>query len=145
MANKYAEVKNKHQERVNKFPMKFFFSEKQFEEAMNGLGFTKDETNKVLSIPGGGIIRKTDAEAYRKMFEEIELEEKRNIEADKDGTGYIADMFEYELNNHEYGYTYNAEPALEALGLTFEQVKNNKKLLNGFNIALKKIKEFENL
>lgn len=112
---------------------------------MNGLGFTKDDTDKVLSIPGGGIIRKTDAEAYGKMFEDIELEEKRNIEADKDGTGYIADMFEYELSNHEYGYTYDAEPALEALGLTFEQVKNNKKLLNGFNIALKKIKEFENL
>lgn len=145
MANKYAEVKNKHQERVNKFPMKFFFSEKQFEEAMNGLGFTKDETDKVLSIPGGGIIRKTDAEAYEKMFEDIELEEKRNIEADKDGTGYIADMFEYELNNHEYGYTYNAEPAIEALGLTFEKIENNKALLNGYKIALKKIKEFQNL
>ena len=145
MINKYAEIKSKHQERVNEFPMRFFFSEKQFEEAMNDLGLTKDDTDKVLSIPGGGIIRKTDAEAYGKMFKEIMAEEKRNIEEDKDGTGYIADMFEYELNNHEYGYTYSAEPALEALGLTFEQVEKDKALSNGFNIAKKRIKESEKL
>lgn len=144
MTNKYAEMKSRHQKRVNEFPMRFFFNEKQFEEAMNDLGLTKDDKDKVLSIVGGGIIRKTDAEAYEKMFEEIRTEEKRNITEDKDGTGYIADMFEYELNNHEYGYTYDADPAIEALGMTVDQIKNDDALLVGVNIAMKRIEDFEN-
>ena len=31
----------------------------------------------------------------------------------------------YELNNHEYGYTGDIEPALEALGLTKDEVNTD--------------------
>jgi len=36
-------------------------------------------------------------------------------------------MFYYELSNHEYVITYNVMDALDALGLTIEEVNNNPK------------------
>ena len=41
---------------------------------------------------------------------------------------YLVDMFKYELANHEYGYTYDLEPTLEACGLTEEDIENNSDL-----------------
>ena len=39
--NKYDEIKEKHQKIVNKFPMKFAFSDEQFNQGMKELGLEK--------------------------------------------------------------------------------------------------------
>ena len=46
-------------------------------------------------------------------------------------------MFKYELDNHEYGYTGDAEDTIEALGLTWDEINSNENLLNGFKKACK--------
>ena len=57
------------------------------------------------------------------------------IAADKTGDGYIYEMFLCELRNHEYGYTYELDDTLEALGLTYEEIEKDKRLLHGLEKA----------
>lgn len=134
MTNSYLVLKAKQQEEVNNFPMVFAFSNSQFEEAMTKLGLQVTDTDKIFSIGGGGYIRKTDSDALSEMFLRHSKEKQEAIDGDLTGEGYVYEMFEYELGNHEYGYTYDVEPTLDALGLTFGEVRANEKLSN----ALKK-------
>lgn len=57
------------------------------------------------------------------------------ILADTDGTGFIKDMFLYELANHEYCITYDLEPTLDALHLSEDDVLNDEKLMHELKLA----------
>ncbi|NYC95061.1 hypothetical protein DFN09_003048 [Clostridium acetobutylicum] len=61
-------------------------------------------------------------------------------EAMKNDT-FIFDMFYYELGNHEYSITYELGDTLDSLSLTYEEVQNDKRLLNALDLAIKKIME----
>lgn len=137
--NKYEEIKNKHQKRVNDFPLVFAFSNEQFKNMMEKWGLTENDTDKIVSIDGGGFLRKTDIEEYNKMWAEIRKEHKDLIGEDKTGEGYIKDMFVSELENHEYGYTYELDDTLDALELTREQIANSPSLSHGLELARKEV------
>jgi len=123
--NKYTELKNKQQEEINNFPMFFAFNDKQFNEGMKSLELDPSETDKLYSAGRtGGYYRKTDAERLHSMFKRHRQEMKLARETDNQ---FIYDMFYYELSNHEYVITYNVMDALDALGLTIEEVNNNPK------------------
>lgn len=141
--NKYEELKTKQQERVNSFPMKFAFNDKQFEEGMKELGLSPDDTDKVLSIGGGGFIRKSDKEAFQELFKTINNEIQEQIDKDKTGEHFIKDMFLFELENHEFGYTRELDDTLEALDLKKEDILNSKKLKKGLLLAIQEVKEVE--
>lgn len=142
--NKYDEVKERHQKRVNDFPMKFAFSDEQFNKGMEELGLKPTDTDKVYSIGGGGFIRKTDVEKFSKMWDELRKEHNDLIKADKTGEGYIKDMFVSELENHEYGYTYELEDTLDALELTMDQINNSPTLKHGLELARKEVLKKDN-
>ena len=135
MSNSYLTLKAEQRKELEAFPMRFAFNMKQFEEGMKSLGLTKDDTDKIVSIHAGGFIRKTDAGAFVDMFKCHNDKHQAEIHADTDGTGYIYEMFEYELANHEYSHTCNPEPALKALGLTLAEVEANPIMLAAFNRA----------
>lgn len=137
MSNAYSALKQKHQAEVNSFPIAFAFSNEQFKKGMESLGLKEKDTDKVLSIGGGGFIRKTDAAAFTAMFKQHEKEMQAAIDSDPTGEGFIYDMFLYELGNHEYGYTYDLEPTLEALNLTYDEVQASAKLSHGLKLARK--------
>lgn len=138
MANKYLEMKAKHEQEVNDFPMFFAFSQKQFDEGMETLGLDPSETDKIYKLGNtGGYYRKSDSEALKEMFLRHSQEEADAIAADKTGEGFIYDMFNYELANHEYGYTRDPESTLDALGMTMEQIEANPALLAGWKKAEK--------
>jgi hypothetical protein len=137
MENTYKTLKDKHSKEFNEFPMQFAFSDEQFKEGMKKLGLKETETHKVYSFGGGGFYRRTDSPALGEMIERHNREMKEAIENDRTGEGYIFDMFDYELANHEYSYTWDLEPTLDALGLTLEEVKANERLLHGLNLAKK--------
>lgn len=136
--NVYKALKDAQQKRVNALPIIYAFSDKQFEEGMKKLGLNPDDTDKIYSIGAGGFIRKEDASLIDKTFREIAQEMDDAIAADKDGTGFIYDMFLYELENHEFAYTGDAEPALDALGLSVQDVMGDPALLYGFGKAVSK-------
>lgn len=139
MNNKYFEIKERHQKRVNEFPLMFAFSNSQFEDGMKKWGFTSEDTDKIYSIGAGGYIRKADLEEYNKMWDEIRKEHNDLIKEDKTGDGYIKDMFVYELENHEYGYTYELDDTLNALELSYEKVMSDNALKNGLELARKEV------
>lgn len=141
--NAYRILKEKRQTEVNSFPMAFAFSDQQFEEGMRSLGLKPTDTDKVYDIGGGGFIRRTDSAALHEMFERHEKEMKEAITADTTGEGFILDMFNYELANHEYVITYDITDTLEALGLTVDDINNNPLLAKGLELARKA--QFDNL
>ena len=137
--NKYLELKEKHQKEVNAFPFMFAFSQSQFDEGMKKLGLEPKDTDKIYNLGAGAYIRKTDSDAYREMIKRHAREHTQAIESDSTGEGFIFDMFYYELKNHEYNYTGDLDDTLEALGYTYEDIKDSKALTTGLNKAIKTI------
>lgn len=143
--NAYAEMKKKHQQEVNDFPMFFAFSDKQFAEGMKSLGLEPEDTDKIYSLRGtGGFYRKSDSQKLHDMFDRHEKERKGAIEADQTGEGFIYEMFDYELANHEYGYTRDISDAVRALGLSVDEINADEKLLRGLKKACREQEKWYN-
>nr|WP_207734169.1 hypothetical protein [[Eubacterium] tenue] len=134
--NMYSKLKKQHQKEINEFPFIFAFTKEKLIENMAKLGLKEDETNKLLSLGGGTFIRKSDKEKLNQMFNRHEEELKKAINEDLTGEGFIYQMFDYELANHEYCITYELDDTLNALGLTIDQIKNDEKLLHGLKKAI---------
>jgi len=140
--NLYNELRDRQQKEYNAFPVAFAFSNEQFDNEMIRFGLKPTDTNKVVSIGYGGFIRKSDLNDYKAMLKRHQMQREKAIAEDKDGLGYVKDMFDYELANHEYGYTYDLEPTLDALGLTIEEINKDKKLMKGLQSALRRYKRW---
>lgn len=134
--HRYTELRRKHQEEVNVFPMFFAFTEKSFAEGMSKLGLNPDDYSSVCSIGYGGFIRKTDMNAMKEMTARHRRELKEEIARDKTGCGFIYDMFVAEMLNHECGYVMDSSEALDALELTLEEIEANAALKKGYEKAL---------
>lgn len=135
--NKYQELQKKHQKDIDDFPMAFAFSDEQFKDGLKQLGLKETDKDKVVGIPGGGFVRATDKEKYIEMMKRHSREHREQISLDKDGTGYIKDMFITEMINHEYGYTNDIEDTLLALGLDYEDLAKSDSLKKGLELAKK--------
>ena len=141
--NAYTALKKKHQDEVNAFPMFFAFNKQQFEEGMKELGLKPTDTDKIYKLGStGGYYRKSDSAAFHEMFTRQAQEMKEAIAADETGNGFIYDMFNYELGNHEYGYTWDPEPTLNALGMTMEEIESSPALLHGWKKATKNQRQY---
>ncbi|MBE5741203.1 MAG: hypothetical protein E7351_01555 [Clostridiales bacterium] len=136
--NLYNELRNRQQTEYNAFPVGFAFNQKQLEDQLVQLGLKPIDTDKVIGIGFGGFIRKTDKSAYMDMLNRHKKERELAIKSDKDGSGFIKDMFSYELANHEYDYTGDLTDTLEALGLSINDIQKDKKLKKGLQLALRR-------
>jgi len=140
--NAYRELKDGHQKEVNEFPFFFAFSDEQFNKGMAGFGLKPDETDKIYKFGStGGFYLRTDSERLKEMMERHEKEMLDAIVADETGEGFILDMFNYELANHEYIITGSVEETLDALGLTWKDIKRSEKLMHGLAFARKNQRE----
>ena len=133
----YTELKERQEKEFNAFPMVFAFNDKQFREGMEKLGLTVSDTDKVYKNNYGGIYRRTDSELLKNILDRHTTEFTAAIEEDQDGTGFIFSMFNYELANHEYCYTYDITDTINALGLTVEEINKSEALINGLRLAKK--------
>lgn len=135
--NRYAELRKRQQEEFNPLPLGFAFGQSQFDEMMRGWGLDPEkDTGKIYSIGAGGYVQKKDAELLHKTWERHEAEMAAAIAEDKTGEGFIYEMFLYELDNHEYGYTRDTE---DALGYTAEEVVSDPRLKHGIEKAVTEI------
>ena len=132
--NNYIKLKSKHQKEIDAFPLGFAFSNQQFVEMMNKWGLTENDTNKIYSIGGGGYIRKTDSDAFYEILNRHANEREKAMRENADD--YLYHMFDYELANHEYNYTYDLENTLDALGLTMETIKANPQMYEALQRAI---------
>lgn len=135
MANQYMEMKQRQQAEFNAFPCFFAFSDKQFEEGMKKIGLRPTDTRLVCSGIGGMIYRKRDSQKLADMMERFDKELKDAIAADDTGDGFIFDMFDYELSNHEYTYTGSTHAAVVACGFAMSQVVGDPRLKHGLEKA----------
>lgn len=137
----YTEMKERHQSEVNALPLAFAFSHDRYLERLAAWNITEEEAKAgaIVGIGNGGFIRASDRDLVISTFERIADEEAAAIAADQDGTGYIYQMFLYELNNHEYSYTGDIDETLDALHISNKDLAENPALLNGLNLALKAI------
>ena len=76
------------------------------------------------------------------MFQRHRLERKAAMDADQTGDGYLLEMFRCELSNHEYGYTRDAEPALMVLGVAWEDIGGDERLMHAFETACRQEAEW---
>lgn len=133
--NSYLQMKQRHQQEFNDFPIKFAFSQAQLEQGLIELGLQSTDTDKVVATPGGGFIRETDQQAFLDLFARQDRERSEAIAADTDGTGFAYEMFRYELANHEYAYTMDPTDTLEALGFELDEVAAVPALQKAFTNA----------
>lgn len=133
--NQYKELREKQQKEFNAFPMFFAFSSSQFEEGMKKLGLNPEDTDKIYGTGSGGYYRKTDSEAFSNLLNKFDNELDEAIKADTDGTGFVYDMFLYEMTNHEYCYTEDDEEILSACGMTLYTLDNNPVIASAFKKA----------
>lgn len=117
----YIAFKETLQKKINEFPILFAFNEEQLEKGKQKLGVK--ENNELISIGNGGFIRKVDKTAFINLSKDStkELEEFLSEE------DHLFDAFKYELSNHEYCISNDHDSALEALGLSFEELTEEQK------------------
>lgn len=144
--NKYLELKEEQQKEFNNFSNKnmfYAFSDEQFNNGLKEFGLTRETMKgKLVRLAGtGGFILKTKEKEFDKLNAKHKEEKEQAIKNDKIGNDYIKDMFSCELSNQEYGYTRDLTDTLNCLGLTPEQIDNNKALKNGLELALAKYKD----
>ena len=138
----YQDLKKKHQEEYNAFPVHFAFGQEQINRKIAELNLDpKNYQHQIVGIGYGGFILKKDVTAYKDMILRHSSERAAAIAADTDGTGYIYDMFLYELNNHEYGYTWDDRDTLDALGITEQELVANPALRKGLRAAKRHIEK----
>ena len=128
--SKYLEIKNNNQKRFDDFAKKhiywiFAFSKKEFDDKLKEYDLTKDD---IISIGHGGFIKKEHKSLYLKEMNR--LHDNDAFKQIKHDDAEVIKAFIYGLANHEYCITYNLDDTLDALGLTFEELKNDKRLSN---------------
>ncbi len=142
--NRYAELRKRQQDEFNAVPLGFAFGDEQFENMMKKWGLDPDkDLDKIYSVGFGGYIQKKDAELLHETRTRHDAEMEAAIKADKTGEEFIYEMFLYELDNHEFGYTGDTEDTLDALGYTAKEVLSNPRLKRGLEKAVKEIMERE--
>ena len=125
----YREFKEKKQSEFNSLPLMFAFSNEQFEEGKKKLDVKDDQ--ELISIGGGGFIRKADTPLLDEMIDRHNREYEELMQDDE----FVYSAFYYELGNHEYCITLDPEDALDALCLTVEEMKKDSRLMKLFLAA----------
>lgn len=140
----YRELRDRQQKEFNELPLGFAFSDKRFDEMMEKWGLDPEkDLDKICRIGGSGFIQKKDRAHFREVVKRQDTEMETAKASDKDGTGFLYQMFLYELDNHEYGYTGDLEDTLDCLGLTWEELKASPVMLKALDKASTEIRERE--
>lgn len=138
----YEQMLRRHEEEYFNFSkgcVFFAYSESQFNDGMKSIGLNANETDKIYRFGEYSYILRSKSKEQLELFDKFLKEKEKAVADDKDGTGFIVSMFEYELENQEFLCTGDIASILCALDLTIADIKADERLLNGFKIALRKL------
>lgn len=149
--NKYDELRKRQQAEFDALPIGAAFGHQQFVEMMKKWDLchgedgepTENDCKQISHIYAGAYIQKKDIPALREVSARHKAEFEKAIAEDETGEGFVYDMFYSELCNHEYGYTGDPEDAIEALGMSFEEIYSNEKLSHALEKAERDIMHWE--
>jgi len=132
----YKELSNRHEQEFGSLPIFYAFSNKQFLEGLESLGLKDTDHALVVRIGSGGYARITDSKMILSVAQRHIDEFQGAIDADTTtGEGFIFQMFNAELSNHEYCYTFDVTDTLRSCGLTEQEVKASPALSHGLKLA----------
>ena len=136
---KYYDFKEKNNKAFHDFISRnvfFAFSDKQFKEGLEKFGIKENEVaDKLYRYIGGGYMLKSAAQ------EEKQILKRQHRIANKYFNNYknLVDALEYEMNNHECGYTGNYSEGLYALGYSWKDLEKDKRLRKAYIEAKKRV------
>ncbi|MCI8396663.1 MAG: hypothetical protein HFJ52_03090 [Clostridia bacterium] len=133
----YKTWKKNSQKSFDKLPIHWAFGEQQFKELLQKLHLqdTKEDLQKLVNIGCGGLMLKSDLFLLKNHNETFSKEKLMFWLTHNFKFAYSA--LRYEMNNHEYYYSYDISDTLESLGLTFEDIQKNGYLKLAFLRAKK--------
>ena len=116
----YLDLKKRHEEELNNFPIAYAFNDEQLKQALEKLGVkSKDECVTVFGH--GDIVKRGDAKKFIDMLKRHTKEVRDAITNDKD---LAVAAFLYEMNNHEYCINYDGDgDVLGCFGLEWEDLE----------------------
>lgn len=129
----YQQIKARHQQEINAFPLGAAFSNSQLEEMMKKFGLPNDKTGyaQLVSLGAGVFIMRKDVPAWNEMSERHEREMKEFRACRKQ----LTEALRYEFANHEYMYGYDDEAVCRSVGLSWQEVQNDPELLKTYKEA----------
>ena len=137
--NQYAEMIERHKAERNAFKSIVAIGEEALNEGLERQGWSKDDVRLVHDCGLLGFyVYKDDYNTFTEMLARHKAEYDQNIADDVTGEGFIFEMFNYELYNHEYFVTDNPRPALDSLDINDEDLEENPALMNGLLLAQKR-------
>ena len=134
MNETYSEMKHRHQSEFDALPCFAAFSMEQFTEGKKRLGIVEDRD--LARVGFGMYCRASDAASFEDYFNRTHSERAAAM-ADDD---FLCGAFCEELYNHEYNYTYDAIPAIEAVGIDWEEYRADDRLQRVMGAAIAKVK-----
>lgn len=136
---KYCDFKYKNDKAFHDFISKnvfFAFSDKQFKEGLEKFNIKENEVaDKLYKYFGGGYILKSAVEEEKQILKRQHRLQNKYFNNFKN----LVDALEYEMNNHECGYTGDYSEGLYALGYSWNDLENNKRLRKAYIIARKRV------
>ena len=70
----YLEMKEKHAKMLNDLPIQFAFCKEDLKAGLKKLGLLETDTDKVVSFPGGGFMKKEDVPKFIDVQKQIQKE-----------------------------------------------------------------------
>lgn len=136
---KYYDFKEKNNKVFHNFISRnvfFAFSQEQFKEGLEKFNIKEEEAkDKLYRYVGGGYILKSAVEEEKQILKRQHRLQNKYLNNFKN----LVNALEYEMNNHECGYTGNYSEGLYALGFSRKDLENNKRLRKAYVIARKKV------
>lgn len=143
MKETYRELRERQQKEFNTLPLKFYYSNEQFEKGMYELGLKPKEYDKIYIVNENTFCKKEDVD---KVVEFINRSTEELIEAFQD-YDFVVDAFEYEFDDHSCYYTgkwtHGVNAIAEALGVEPKDVYKNDVYLSALGDAVASIVERE--
>lgn len=135
----YDELRRANQARINALPIKFAFSDEQFDRAMKEICLFPDQVDQIRGIGfGGGFCHVKDYDRIMRAFDEVGAAMTKAMEDDE----FFIQAVASELANHEYIITWDPTDALGALDIKLDNERSIRLFSEGRKRYLEKAKEW---
>lgn len=141
--NLYLKLYRTQEKRIHDFISEFAFfafNDEQLEKGLQKFGIQREDmAEHFVRFTGGGFMLKSKVADYMELSNAIAKETEDAIHDAQTGPQFAYQMFYYELCNHEYSYTGDTWETLEALGMNYEEVREDPILFEALRKACKDV------
>lgn len=122
---KYSTYTKYAKRKINSLPIVYFYSQKQFEDAMKKLGLNTSQTNLIYrDSVGGGIYKRKDKQLKDYVYNEVSLLLQNLLNTDDD---FFVDAVKTELANCDVCFGGKISDVLSILNLSWADMNTNER------------------